>query len=128
MIKDNWKALAFWGLLALLQGQLLFEYFARLWKIEAFQFFPVLFLAIAMLFLLHWDRRVRLPRNVFAIALIAVGGVFAAFASLWGSPWLGCFSALIFLGVFLYSQQEKIPSRWGLLFLFPPCYSFCVCH
>ncbi len=64
MIKDNWKGIAFWGLLAFLQGQLLFEYFARLWKIEAFQFFPVLFLAISMLFFMHWDRQVRLPRNI----------------------------------------------------------------
>ncbi len=121
MINNNWKGIAFWGLLAILQGQLLFEYFARLWKIEAFQFFPILILAISMLFFMHWDRQVRLPRNIGTIALIVIGGVFAGIASLWGSPWLGCFSALIFLGAFFYSQQEKVPSKWGLLFLFPPC-------
>ncbi len=108
MFKESWKGLAFWGLLVLLQGQLLVEYFTRLWKIEAFQFFPVLFLAISMLFYLNWSGDVRLPRNLFTIFVISFAIVTAGMAAYWGSPWMAVWQVLF---AWVLSFTRKMRSR-----------------
>lgn len=107
-----------WVAFALLPAILLYEYLSRLLKIELYQYVPVLFLAVALLFWVDWDKQFRLPSKWPALALLLVGIAVAGLGSFLGSPWLGCVAFLCLFAAFLGSQNAgDVPGRrlWPLI-------------
>ncbi len=111
----------FWAALFLFPSVLVVEYFFRLWRIDSYQFFPVLLLSVGVMFFMNWDGLLRLPDSRLALVLVVVGLVIAVVGTMLGSPWLGCLSSIVMLSAFFSSQSERGKKECGMLFLLPPC-------
>ena len=113
------SAILFWSGLILAPLPLLVVYFMQLWTLEQYQYFPVLFLALGMLFFARWDRVPEGPKSWFAWGLIAAGALATLVGAVKWSPWAGCLGFVLFLGAFLVSQSGLRPTQWGLMHLWP---------
>lgn len=102
---------------------LLWDHFANLWTRPHYQYFPVVFLAVAYLAYDRWrHRRVR-PSVIcrpLGIAAIVMSIALLVFASVVWSPTLGAMSFVVGVGGGLLVIQEKIRVRnsFGLWLLF----------
>ncbi len=112
-------ALICWGALLISPIMLMVEYCMQLWQLDQYQYFPVLVLAVGMLFFSRWSRTVHLPAAWHSWGLLAVGIVSTVLASLYWSPWLGCAGFLFLFGAFLSCCEGDPKSYWGMLSLWP---------
>ena len=107
---------------------LLWDHFSNLWTRPHYQYFPVVFLAIAYLVYDRWRyRRVRPSRicRPLGMALIVVSVALLVFSSIVWSPTLGAISFVCGAGGCLLVLQEKVRIRnafgvWLLFWLIIP--------
>lgn len=113
--------LLLWLAIILAPFVLLLGYLWQLSAIDQYQYFPVLILAVAILFASRWDRNLRLPSRLGWIFGGISLGITAIAVVVW-SPWLSCLAFLFGIGSFFASQKEREKDAWGLLALWPPCW------
>lgn len=121
MLSRNSFPWVFWSILALTTAPINILYFVQLWPIAHYQFFPVLILAVGLLFVSRWDRQLLLPSTWLAWGLISGSLAFSLTAAFYWSPWLGCVGLVCLLGAFLHTQNGIPSNKWGLLHLWPAC-------
>jgi len=99
------RRIVMWCGLALAPLPLLVQYGANLWKIDEYQYFPVLLTCLGALIYLRWDRVVR-PITVGS-RLLAVSSLLTILAAIaLGSPWLACVGAVLSLGGWLWTHRR----------------------
>ncbi len=109
----------FWGAIFLVPLPLLVSYFMGLWRLEHYQYFPILLFSFAYLIFLRWDREVRPPSGMLGYGLLIAGFACLCFGAYHGSPWLAAVSYSLIWGSWLASQNSTDSARWGLLALWP---------
>jgi exosortase len=109
-----------WAGLLLAPLPMLYFYYLSLWQIEQYRYFPVLFLAIGLLFWERWDRHLREPQGWLSVTLLVIGvlGVVCAIG-LW-SPWVANLGWLTICLAFLLSQRSTGGSLASLGTIWPP--------
>ena len=115
------STILFWAALLLAPILLLYSYYQSLWQIEQYRYFPVLFLAIGLLFWERWDRQLRSPTGWLSFAGLAFGvSVIILGIFLW-SPWIANVGWLLICFVFFRSQwtteSESLVSIWPPMLL-----------
>jgi exosortase len=99
------RRIVMWCGLALAPLPLLVQYGASLWKIDEYQYFPVLLVCLGALIYLRWDRVVR-PITVGS-RLLAVCSLLTILAAIvLGSPWLACVGAVLGFGGWLWTHHR----------------------
>jgi exosortase len=125
-IQDSWPALpasaqkiakpfmwkyVFWVVLLALPAPFLAIEWTRMWQHDHYLYLPVLFVVMATLFSMRWDRNLKMPVGRASQLLLASGVVSLLVAALRFSPWLGAFGWVLLLGGFLNSQSGTTGSR-----------------
>lgn len=110
----------FWAAILLAPLPLLFFYYLSLWQIEQYRYFPVLFLAIGLLFWERWDRQLRGPSGWPSFMGLCIGVLSIVVAIALWSPWIANIGWLLICLVFLRSQLSSPGSLESLVTLWPP--------
>jgi exosortase len=114
------SVIQFWSAMLLAPVPLLYIYYLSLWQIEQYRYFPVLFLAIGLLFWERWDRQLRGPHGWLSVAGLSTG-VFAFLVAIaFWSPWIANLGWLLICLIFLRSQRSSSGSLESLVTIWPP--------
>lgn len=110
---------AFWAASLLMPLPMLISYFVTLWRQTHYQYFPALIIAVGLLVVARWDRKLRLPDSLLAwalylFALAAYGG-----GTLLQSPWFVAVGWVAMLGSWLRTHDDSQGGWLGLLYLWP---------
>lgn len=98
----------FWLLVVATPLPLVVVYLWRLWDIEQYSFFPVLFGAIALLAYNRWDKQFRFPSTWPTALVLGTSVLLQATAALLWSPWIAFLGFLLALASFFSSQREVV--------------------
>jgi exosortase len=98
----------FWLLVVVTPLPLVVVYLWRLWDIEQYSFFPVVFSAISLLAYNRWDKQFRFPSTWSTTLLLGTSILLQATASLLWSPWIAFLGFLLAITSFFSSQREVV--------------------
>lgn len=97
----------FWIVAVAIPIPLVSIYLLRLWNIEQYSFFPVLFAAVAAMAYTRWDKKWYFPSQRLSLLCIVTAVIFElAAAALW-SPWLAYFGFVLTITSLFSSVREK---------------------
>jgi exosortase len=116
----NRSVVVLWAAMLLAPLPLLYFYYLSLWQFEQYRYFPVLLVAVGLLFWERWDRQLRAPSGWVAISSIAAGSVTLLLAVLYWSPWIANVGWLMLCFAFLLSQFSGLGARPSLATIWPP--------
>lgn len=104
--------LIFWLIALAMPLPLVVVYLWRLWDIEQYSFFPVLFVAIGAMAYTRWNKQFRLPSSWFTSLTLALGFAIQLAASVLWSPWLA-FLGFLLVATSLFASQREKPEKEG---------------
>lgn len=114
------SVIQFWAAMLFAPVPLLYIYYLSLWQIEQYRYFPVLFLAIGLLFWERWDRQLRGPEGWLSALGLGAGVLAILLAIYVWSPWIANIGWIIICLIFLRSQRGGPASVESLISIWPP--------
>jgi exosortase len=97
----------FWILVTAIPLPLVSVYLLRLWNIEQYSFFPIMFVAVFAMAYNRWDKQWYGPRKRLVTLFLTLAVILQLFASLIWSPWLAYLGFVLSFTCLLASHQEK---------------------
>ena len=117
--------LLFWLAILLSPSPFVIQHIAWMWQQEQYHYLPALALVFGLVLFQRCAAPLGYLRDRYVIAFVPIGFLLLSAACWLGSPWVGTFAWVMFLGAFLYSQDDKTAKRtlvhlWPLSWLILP--------